>query len=96
MVRQVAEVENDMNSVERLLHYSNELEQEKPFTIEEKKPEASWPASGAIEFDDVKLRYRPGLPLVLHGLNMSIKGGEKIGVVGRTGAVRDHCATEGG
>lgn len=87
-VRQFAEVENDMNSVERLLHYSNELEQEAAFEVPDKKPPAQWPQAGAIEFNDVKLRYRPGLPLVLHGLSMSVKGGEKIGVVGRTGAVR--------
>lgn len=29
------------------------------------------------------MRYRPGLPFVLKGLSMSVKGGEKIGVVGR-------------
>lgn len=32
------------------------------------------------------LRYRPGLPLVLRGLSAEIQGGQKIGVVGRTGA----------
>ena len=32
------------------------------------------------------MSYRPGLPAVLQGLSMRIKGGEKIGIVGRTGA----------
>lgn len=32
------------------------------------------------------MRYRPNLPNVLHGISMSIQGGEKIGIVGRTGA----------
>ena len=32
------------------------------------------------------MRYRAGLPLVLKGLSMHVKGGERIGVVGRTGA----------
>lgn len=32
------------------------------------------------------MAYRPNLPLVLRGLTMHIKGGERIGVVGRTGA----------
>jgi len=85
-VRQLAEVENDMNSVERLLHYGNELEQEAAFDVPDNKPPAGWPHAGDIEFKDVKLRYRAGLPLVLHGLSMHVKGGEKIGVVGRTGA----------
>ena len=85
-VRQLAEVENDMNSVERLLHYGDNLEQEAAFQIPEKKPAPSWPAKGQITFDNVQLRYRPGLPLVLHGLSLEVKGGEKIGVIGRTGA----------
>ena len=29
------------------------------------------------------MSYRPGLPIVLKGLNFDIRGGEKIGVVGR-------------
>lgn len=32
------------------------------------------------------MRYRPDCDLVLKGLNFEIKGGEKIGIVGRTGA----------
>jgi ATP-binding cassette, subfamily C (CFTR/MRP), member 1 len=32
------------------------------------------------------MQYRPGLPNVLHGISMAIRGGEKIGIVGRTGA----------
>lgn len=30
--------------------------------------------------------YRPELPNVLHGISMTISGGESIGIVGRTGA----------
>ena len=88
-VRQFAEVENDMNSVERLQHYGHQLEQEAAFDIPGEKIPAEWPQTGEIVFRDVQLRYRPGLPLVLHGLTMNIKGGSKIGVVGRTGAVRE-------
>lgn len=32
-----------------------------------------------------QVRYRPDTPLVLKGITLSITGGEKIGVVGRTG-----------
>jgi ABC-type multidrug transport system fused ATPase/permease subunit len=52
----------------------------------ENKPTADWPARGAIEFKNVSMAYRPGLPNVLHGISLHIKPGEKIGVVGRTGA----------
>ena len=39
-----------------------------------------------VEFKDVKMRYRPGLPLVLHGLTVTVPPGSRCGVVGRTGA----------
>ena len=32
------------------------------------------------------MSYRPGLPNVLKGITLNVKGGEKIGIVGRTGA----------
>jgi ABC-type multidrug transport system ATPase subunit len=41
---------------------------------------------GEIEFRDVNMRYRPGLPLVLCGLSFKVDAGFKVGVVGRTGA----------
>jgi ABC-type multidrug transport system fused ATPase/permease subunit len=34
----------------------------------------------------MQVRYRPSTPLVLKGITLSINGGEKIGVVGRTGS----------
>jgi ABC-type protease/lipase transport system fused ATPase/permease subunit len=37
-------------------------------------------------------RYRPELPYVIEDLSFSIKGGEKIGVVGRTGAGKSRFA----
>ncbi|KAH9481477.1 Multidrug resistance protein fer6 [Psilocybe cubensis] len=88
LTRQTAEVENYLNSVERIVHYSQTdvMRQEAPHEIPENKPPAEWPQKGAIEFKDLSMKYRPGLPNVLHGISMSIRGGEKIGIVGRTGA----------
>ncbi|PSR78986.1 hypothetical protein PHLCEN_2v7173 [Hermanssonia centrifuga] len=84
VTRQSAEVENYMASVETVVHYSHggNVVQEAPHEIEDKAPAADWPKNGAIEFKDIVMRYRPGLPYVLKGLSLSIKGGEKIGVVG--------------
>jgi ABC-type multidrug transport system fused ATPase/permease subunit len=86
LVRQLAEVENDMVGAERIMHYANELEQERDHNIADRKPEASWPSEGRIEFKDVRMKYRDELPDVLKGLSLSVGAAEKIGVVGRTGA----------
>jgi ATP-binding cassette subfamily C (CFTR/MRP) protein 1 len=83
-VRQLAEVENNMNSTERIHHYGTELEEEAPLTMGEVRP--TWPEHGEIVFDNVEMRYRAGLPLVLKGMSMHVRAGERIGVVGRTGA----------
>lgn len=86
MVRQLAEVENNMNSVERMVYYAQDVEQEAPYEIPSHKPPASWPAEGKLELKDVSLSYRPGLPTVLKGISMNVRPGEKVGIVGRTGA----------
>jgi len=48
--------------------------------------EKSWPQAGEIVMKDVELRYRPTTDLVLKKCSMKIKAGDKIGIVGRTGA----------
>ena len=83
-VRQLAEVENAMNSTERIHYYGNELDEEPPLHL--KDVPDNWPQKGEIVFNEVQMRYREGLPLVLQGLNMKVAGGERIGIVGRTGA----------
>lgn len=72
-----------MTSLERIKEYTM-LEAEK--LESEKKPDADWPKAGHIEFKNVSFRYDKTLPPVLEDLNFSIRSGEKIGVVGRTGA----------
>jgi ABC-type multidrug transport system fused ATPase/permease subunit len=76
-------LENLMNSVERLKEYA-ELEDENVNTIFE--PHASWPQKGVITFHDYSFRHREGLPLVLKKVNLTVNGGERIGIVGRTGS----------
>ncbi|KAI0925971.1 hypothetical protein AcV5_008554 [Taiwanofungus camphoratus] len=93
LVRQMAEVENDFNSVERIVYYANELEQEPSHELPDRKPVAPWPSQGSLEFKDVVLKYRPELPAVLKGLSMSVQPGEKIGIVGRTGAGKSSIMT---
>jgi ATP-binding cassette subfamily C (CFTR/MRP) protein 1 len=55
-----------------------------PLNTKNKIPPKSWPERGEIIFDNVQMRYRPGLKLVLNGLSFHIYPSEKIGIVGRT------------
>lgn len=84
LVRSVSEVEQNIVSVERILHYMN-LEPEAPAEIDGALP-VSWPSEGAVEFKDYSTRYRPELDLVLKELSFKINPREKIGICGRTGS----------
>lgn len=93
VVRMYTQVENEMNSVERICEYAFDLPQEAPLVITETTPRDSWPETGTIRFENASLAYRPGLPLVLKNLNMDIKPTEKIGICGRTGAGKSSIMT---
>ncbi|XP_017758049.1 PREDICTED: multidrug resistance-associated protein 4-like [Eufriesea mexicana] len=85
-MRQTAETIAQMTSVERILQFT-QLDKEGPFESEpNKKPSAQWPSKGEIEFDHVYLRYEDSALPVLKDLCFIIKSGEKVGIVGRTGA----------
>ncbi|KAF8124850.1 hypothetical protein K438DRAFT_2034116 [Mycena galopus ATCC 62051] len=84
MVSFFAQNEQNMNSVERLITYA-ELPSEGVATTPEDPP-SSWPDRGEIAFKNVEMSYREGLPLVLKGVTFNVRPGEKVGIVGRTGA----------
>ncbi|XP_067207174.1 multidrug resistance-associated protein 1 isoform X3 [Linepithema humile] len=85
LVRMTSDVETNIVAVERIKEYG-ETTQEAPWKNTEYTPPKEWPVHGRVDFKDFKVRYREGLDLVLHGLSFSVLGGEKIGIVGRTGA----------
>ncbi|WEJ95357.1 hypothetical protein PSN45_002872 [Yamadazyma tenuis] len=93
VVRSYTQVENGMNSTERLCDFAFDLEQEAAFEIPETKPDPTWPQQGQIEFTNVSMAYREGLPLVLKHLDATIKPQEKIGICGRTGAGKSSLVT---
>ncbi|KHG28682.1 ABC transporter C family member 4 [Gossypium arboreum] len=78
-------VENRMVSVERIKQFSS-IQPEAAWHNKNHLPPPNWPAHGNVELKDLQVRYRPSTPLVLKGITLSINGGEKIGVVGRTGS----------
>lgn len=92
-IRAMTQVENEMNSVERLHSYAFDLPQEAPYEKSEFKPPPEWPMAGYIQFKDVSLRYRENLPLVLKNLDFGVYPGEKVGICGRTGAGKSSIMT---
>ncbi|EJD03804.1 P-loop containing nucleoside triphosphate hydrolase protein [Fomitiporia mediterranea MF3/22] len=92
LVRVLAQLELDFNSVERVGEYT-EAPQEAPAIVHEKRPPAYWPSSnGSLVVEDLVVRYAPDLPAVLNNLNFMVHPGEKIGVVGRTGSGKSTLA----
>ncbi|KAJ1669460.1 hypothetical protein GGF38_002241, partial [Coemansia sp. RSA 25] len=52
----------------------------------------TWPHSGNVEFKNLSVKYRADLDYALKNLNFTIRPGEKIGIVGRTGAGKSTLA----
>ncbi|KAF0688476.1 Aste57867_19916 [Aphanomyces stellatus] len=84
LVTQWATIETAMLSPERLIEYANVDQEGLPVTSVVSP--SAWPSTGRLVFDHVSFRYKPTDPLVLKNVSFSIADGEKIGVVGRTGA----------
>uniref|UniRef100_A0A671K610 Multidrug resistance-associated protein 5-like n=1 Tax=Sinocyclocheilus anshuiensis TaxID=1608454 RepID=A0A671K610_9TELE len=86
-VRLLSETEARFTSVERINHYIKNLESEGPRQIcGSSAPASSWPEEGRITFQNVEMRYRDDLPLVLKNLSFSVLPEETVGIVGRTGS----------
>ena len=85
--RNFAECQNHFVSVERALAYTR-LPQEAAAVTEGDTllRGRAWPQSGALSFQNVSMRYRPALPLVLRGASFEVAGGAKAAIVGRSGA----------
>ena len=90
-IRSYAANEQAMNSVERVKDYL-EVEQEALPIIHGQRPPSNWPSKGTVEFINYSTRYRPDFDLVLKDISFKIEAGEKIGVVGRTGAGKSSLA----
>ncbi|KAF7354869.1 Multidrug resistance-associated ABC transporter [Mycena sanguinolenta] len=90
LIRRWVRLQQSMVSVERVNEYC-EIAQEPPEFMDPRPP-ASWPEAGAIQCQDLVIRYAPGLPAVLHKLTFDIKPGEKVGILGRTGSGKSTLA----
>ncbi|CAK4118740.1 unnamed protein product [Aphanomyces euteiches] len=84
LIPSYAQLETFMVGPERVLEYCK-IEPEAPRVISGAVSK-EWPANGDIQFTNMGFRYKDNDPLVLKDVNVHIQSGEKIGIVGRTGA----------
>jgi len=100
-VRSFAQMEAGMNSTERILHYTNNIPQERNSGLKTVNATngggngenggnggdgGEWPTNGTLKVTNLKMRYRKTTELVLKGVDFTIESGQRVGVVGRTGA----------
>ncbi|XP_048515444.1 ATP-binding cassette sub-family C member 4-like isoform X2 [Athalia rosae] len=95
-MRQSAEVANQLMSVERVIEYT-QLKPEPNLRDtavvgKGRRPSSppavpkDWPSAGCLRLNDVYMRYVDDESPVLKGLTLVVRPGEKVGIVGRTGA----------
>nr|KAH0807352.1 hypothetical protein GEV33_015439 [Tenebrio molitor] len=78
-----SDLETQMTSVERVNDYT-ELTPE--IQSGQVTPPQSWPSNGNIDFNKISMKYAQNGPFVLYNVSFKTQAGEKIGIVGRTGA----------
>ncbi|RIB00179.1 hypothetical protein C2G38_2051831 [Gigaspora rosea] len=89
-VNQFAKLETDMNLVEYLIYYRDNLEKEAKNIVLKNRPSSRWPAHEEIYIKNLKIRYGPDSLLVLKSISVDIKATEKIEIVGQT-ALKIGC-----
>mmetsp|Transcript_21675 Transcript_21675/g.73435 ORF Transcript_21675/g.73435 Transcript_21675/m.73435 type:complete len:1108 (-) Transcript_21675:33-3356(-) len=98
LITSFTEAEMALTSVERVTEATpledDECRASTPPGSPPPPPGDAWQAPGGarVVFEDVHLRYRPGLPLALRGVSLDIAAGAKVGVVGRSGAGKSSLA----
>ncbi|RYZ72287.1 MAG: ATP-binding cassette domain-containing protein, partial [Proteobacteria bacterium] len=85
-IRIFADIESRMTSVERLKFFASIPSEQLTVRPEMTALRPSWPEAGAIEVQDLQVRYAKHLPLVLKGISFSVRAGSRVGIVGRTGS----------
>uniref|UniRef100_A0A665WLN5 Multidrug resistance-associated protein 1 n=1 Tax=Echeneis naucrates TaxID=173247 RepID=A0A665WLN5_ECHNA len=85
LVRMSSDIETNIVAVERVKEYTDT---EKEAEWKHKCPPIPprWPTNGCIDIRGFGLRYRHDLDLAIRNMTIKINGGEKVGIVGRTGA----------
>ncbi|KAI8585502.1 P-loop containing nucleoside triphosphate hydrolase protein [Geranomyces variabilis] len=87
LLKSMANMEAELNAVERLSIYADALPRDAPPTFPTDAPEDAWPTLGHIEINNVTVVYpsRPDHP-ILRDLTLEIKPGKRVCIAGRTGS----------
>ncbi|KAJ2407737.1 Canalicular multispecific organic anion transporter 2, partial [Coemansia sp. RSA 2531] len=64
----------------------SDIKAEAPYIVEDNRVPSEWPRSGCVEFKNLSVKYGADQNYALKNLKVTIRPGEKIGIVGRTGA----------
>lgn len=96
LIQVYAIIQQSLTSVERIVEYTSvEQETTRPTTANGAQsipvPE-DWPTQASVEFHNFTAGYAPHLDPVLKSINFRARAGERVGVVGRTGAGKSSIA----
>ncbi|EJC98299.1 P-loop containing nucleoside triphosphate hydrolase protein [Fomitiporia mediterranea MF3/22] len=76
--------------LERMLEFMRINHEPEP--SESGKPPAYWPSSGALRVENLSAKYSDDAPTILRNISFKIEPGERVGIVGRTGAGKSSMA----
>ncbi|KAJ2746305.1 hypothetical protein GGI19_006427, partial [Coemansia pectinata] len=79
---------NDITTFRQFL----DIKPEAPYAVDNCRVPSEWPHNGNVEFKDLSVKYGAHQPYVLKNLNINLRPGEKVGIVGRTGAGKSTLA----
>lgn len=83
--RQITELQSLMTSVMRIKDYVNLRKEQNVLSKPKISVPSDWPSKGLISYQGVTLSYVNGMN-VLDDITFDVKAGERVGIVGRTGA----------
>ncbi|KAJ2335985.1 Multidrug resistance-associated protein 1 [Coemansia sp. RSA 2681] len=91
LIKVPSQLKKYSNMVGTFRQYSD-LEPEAPYIVDDCRVPSEWPHNGNIEFKNLSVKYGAKLTYALKNLNVTIRPGEKVGIVGRTGAGKSTLA----